>query len=65
MIQECHRLYWKTDRPEFIASLKELLREKRAERTSRRLSSGEKRSGPSFPARAITRSRKRFPVSML
>ncbi len=35
MIQECHRLYWKTDRPEFIASLKELLREKRAESEAR------------------------------
>ena len=35
MIQECHRLYWETDRPDFIAALKKLLREKKAESEAR------------------------------
>ena len=35
MIQECHKLYWETDRPAFISSVKKLLREKRAESEAR------------------------------
>ena len=35
MIQECHRLYWETDRPDFIAALKKLLRKKKAESEAR------------------------------
>jgi hypothetical protein len=35
MIQECHKLYWETDRPTFIDSLKQLLREKKAESEAR------------------------------
>ena len=35
MIQECHELYWETDRTEFINSLKKLLQEKKVESEAR------------------------------
>ena len=36
MLQECHALYWETDRPAFIAKLRELLLAKKAESEARK-----------------------------